>query len=179
MDVSSHLPAKTMQFCPRCGSRNIEHFEQNKAIRCTDCSYVLFTNNGCAVAVCIYNAEGQILLIRRAKSPAKATLSIPGGFVDYGERAEDAARREVYEECTARIDSLQFLFTLPNWYTYKEVVYPTVDLFFSAHLVEIPPFTANEEVSELVWQNPGDIVLEQIGLESIRNALALVKEAAN
>jgi 8-oxo-dGTP diphosphatase len=34
------------------------------------------------------------LLIRRAREPFKDHFSLPDGFVDYGERVEDAVKRE-------------------------------------------------------------------------------------
>ncbi len=42
--------------------------------------------------------EGKILLVRRGKEPFKGKYALPGGFLEYGERAEEAVLREVYEE---------------------------------------------------------------------------------
>jgi ADP-ribose pyrophosphatase YjhB (NUDIX family) len=44
----------------------------------------------------IVEVDGGIALIRRRNPPPG--WAIPGGFIDYGERAEDAARREMREE---------------------------------------------------------------------------------
>jgi 8-oxo-dGTP diphosphatase len=43
-------------------------------------------------------AEVEVLLIRRAKEPAKGLWSVPGGGVEFGERLKDAAMRELEEE---------------------------------------------------------------------------------
>ena len=40
----------------------------------------------------------QILLIKRKKPPFKGKWALPGGFVEYGEKTEDAVMREVFEE---------------------------------------------------------------------------------
>ena len=42
-----------------------------------------------------------------------------GGGIEFGERAEDAARRELLEELGAEIDSLQLLGTFENIFTYR------------------------------------------------------------
>jgi len=42
--------------------------------------------------------EQQILLIQRKNEPFKGIWALPGGFVDYGEKTEEAAIREVFEE---------------------------------------------------------------------------------
>lgn len=51
---------------------------------------------GCGAA--ITDAEGRILLIQRLKEPEAGAWGLPGGKVDFGERAEDTARREIQEE---------------------------------------------------------------------------------
>lgn len=42
--------------------------------------------------------ENKYLLIKRASEPDKGLWSIPGGLVELGEKAKEAAIREVYEE---------------------------------------------------------------------------------
>ena len=42
--------------------------------------------------------EGNVLLIRRANPPLKGAWSLPGGRIEWGEPAQAAARRELYEE---------------------------------------------------------------------------------
>lgn len=42
--------------------------------------------------------EDKILLIKRKNNPYKHKWALPGGFVEYGERVENAVVREVLEE---------------------------------------------------------------------------------
>jgi len=42
--------------------------------------------------------NGEILLIKRAREPFKGKWALPGGFVEYNEKVEDAVIREIREE---------------------------------------------------------------------------------
>ncbi len=55
-----------------------------------------------AVDVVIRTPNG-VVLIKRKNEPYKGKWAIPGGFVRYGERVEDAAAREVNEETGLRV----------------------------------------------------------------------------
>jgi 8-oxo-dGTP diphosphatase len=55
----------------------------------------------------IIEIEGGIVLIERKNEPKGWAL--PGGYVDYGERLEDAAMREAFEETSIRITELKLL----------------------------------------------------------------------
>jgi len=51
-----------------------------------------------AVDVVVVGRDGSIVLVRRGKEPFKGMWALPGGFVEYGETVEEAAKREVREE---------------------------------------------------------------------------------
>jgi 8-oxo-dGTP diphosphatase len=50
-----------------------------------------------AVDGAVFNKE-KILLIKRKNEPFQDKWALPGGFVEYGEKVEDAVVREVFEE---------------------------------------------------------------------------------
>jgi ADP-ribose pyrophosphatase YjhB (NUDIX family) len=56
-----------------------------------------------AVSAAIFR-DGRILLVRRARSPAKGFYSLPGGRVEFGESLHSALHREVDEETALKID---------------------------------------------------------------------------
>ncbi len=65
-----------------------------------------------------------VLLIKRVNDPYKNMWAIPGGFVEYGERTEDAVLREVKEETglEAGIDRLVGVYSDPKRDPRKHVV---------------------------------------------------------
>jgi 8-oxo-dGTP diphosphatase len=51
----------------------------------------------------IIEQNSRILMIRRKNEPYKGCLALPGGFVNEGEKIEDAAMREANEETSLNI----------------------------------------------------------------------------
>jgi len=56
-----------------------------------------------AVSAVIFR-DGRVLLVRRARSPAKGFYSLPGGRVEFGETLHAALHREVAEETALQIE---------------------------------------------------------------------------
>lgn len=70
--------------------------------RCPACGTVSY-RNPLPVAVMVLEVEGEgLLMVQRAIAPVG--LAFPGGFVEWGERWEAAAVRELGEETGVRLD---------------------------------------------------------------------------
>ena len=60
--------------------------------------------------------DGKILLIKRKNQPFENMWALPGGFVDYGEKTENAVIREMFEETGLKteINHLVGVYSDPN-----------------------------------------------------------------
>ena len=60
--------------------------------------------------------DKKVLLIKRKNYPFKGKWALPGGFVEYNEKTEDTAIREVFEETglNTKINSLVGVYSDPK-----------------------------------------------------------------
>jgi 8-oxo-dGTP diphosphatase len=107
-----------------------------------------------AVSAAIVRA-GQVLVVRRARTPADGLFSLPGGVVELGETLMQAVVREVREETSLAIEPVALA-------GYREAIARDGDGRIERHFV-ILPFAArwlagepvlNEELSEARWLHP-------------------------
>ena len=107
-------PLQKFKFCPCCGGRFVENDFKSK--RCEACGFVLYLNPAASTAAFIVD-DGKLLVVERAKEPAKGTLDLPGGFVDCYETAEQGIEREVLEELGLAVKSKKYIFSNSNMVT--------------------------------------------------------------
>ncbi len=161
-------------YCPKCGAKTF--VERNeKAKQCTTCGFVYYFNPSSSVACFIRNPKGELLLVRRAKEPAKGTLDLPGGFIDMHESAEDAVVREVKEETGLNITNCRYLFSLPNIYPYCGFEVHTVDMFFECLAETFDNAQAEDDAAEIIVLPSEQLEPADFGLQSIKRAISLYK----
>lgn len=167
----AELPWQLFRFCPRCGTARADPAAREPAFGCDRCGLHYFFNPAIAVAALILRDDGRGLFIRRAKDPEKGKLALVGGFVDVGEPAEQALRREVREEVRLELGPLRFLSSNPNDYEYRGVIYPVVDVFFVAQAEEPGRAAALDGVASFSWEDPARVDLDSMAFASMRDAL--------
>ena len=64
---------------------------------CPQCGWIYFVDPKVAAAVLV-EADGRVLLVRRANEPFRGLWTLPAGFVNGGEDPAEAALRECVEE---------------------------------------------------------------------------------
>jgi 8-oxo-dGTP diphosphatase len=128
-----------------------------------------------AVSAAIFR-DDRILLVRRARSPAKGYYSLPGGRVEFGETLHAALHREVDEETALKIE----IIGLAGW---REVVPGAgggghyLIMSFAARWTSGEP-VLNDELDDYRWLAPdaiGDLKVTGGLQEVIRQARGLLR----
>jgi 8-oxo-dGTP diphosphatase len=128
-----------------------------------------------AVSAAIFR-DDNILLVRRARFPAKGFYTLPGGRVEFGETLHAALRREVLEETALEIE----IAGLAGW---REVLPGTsggghyLIMSFAARWFRGEP-VLNEELDDFRWLPPetlGDLRVTDGLAEVIRSARGLLR----
>jgi NADH pyrophosphatase NudC (nudix superfamily) len=165
--------------CPLCGSPDYDHAPATTGgtRHCRACGHRDFNNPVAAVAALILDPQQRILLIRRAKDPARGLLALPGGFVDPGESLEQAVQREVAEEIGLAITGLRYLTSHPNPYAYAGLIRPVCDVFFQAHAASFEVVLQHSEVTDWQLRPLAELDPAELAFDSMRHAVAILRDA--
>ena len=126
-----------------------------------------------AVSAAIFR-DGKVLLVRRARSPAKGFYSLPGGRVEFGESLHQALAREIDEETGLDIE----IIGLAGW---REVLPAAAGaghyliMSFAARWVAREP-VLNDELDDYQWVAPD--TLASLGGLKLTGGLEEVIESA-
>ena len=161
-----HHARPAFRFCPKCAGpldrKRLKPHEPPRLV-CRTCAFILYDDP--KVAACtIPVMDGKILLLRRGIEPAYGKWVFPGGFMDRGERVEDAAIRETREETGVTVEVGHLL----NAYSYSD--YPVVVLVYPARVVAGRP-RALDETLEVRLFSPADLPWSELAFPSTKQAL--------
>jgi ADP-ribose pyrophosphatase YjhB (NUDIX family) len=154
------------RFCPKCGGRlgrqRLKPSEPERLV-CSACSFIFYDDP--KVAACaIPTLDGKIVLLKRGIEPSYGKWVFPGGFLDRGERVEDAAIRETWEEVNLQVEITRLL----NVYSYPG--YPVVVIVYAARVVG-GELRAMDETLEVRTFSPTEVPWDELAFPSTRDAL--------
>lgn len=135
---------------------------------CAACGFVHYMNPRPVAGTIPVREDGRLLLVRRAIPPREGTWVFPGGFMDLGETAEEAAARETREEALLEVADLSLLgvFSRPGPGVVV-IVYEAVALGEGG---------VGDETSEVGWFAPDAIPWDELSFDTTHDALhALLK----
>jgi 8-oxo-dGTP diphosphatase len=110
------------------------------------------------IPVIIMNSKGEILFGKRSTNVLTYpnTWGLPGGIPEYGERLEDAAKREVKEELGVDIKIIKRSQNVYENLPEKNCKFHSVDVPFYGKLVKGVP-KPKDETKEVRWFKPSEI----------------------
>lgn len=155
------------RFCCQCGSAELRRGrpagDSHERLLCTACGHVLYDNPR-VIAGCLVEHQGRYLLCRRAIEPRRGYWTLPAGFMENDESAEQAALRETWEESGVRAR------ILAPYSIFNAAVVNQVYLIFRAELVEIDA-EAGVETLERRFFAPDELPWADLAYPSIRQIL--------
>ena len=144
-------------------ARRIPEGDDRERRVCATCGFVDYENPKIVVgSVCSWDAR--ILLCRRAIEPRKGFWTLPAGYLELNEAAEEGARREAWEEARAKLEIEQLLavYSIPR--------ISQVQLIFRARLAS-PEVAAGPETAELDLYDWDRIPWDDLAFPSVHWAL--------
>src|SRR5262245_13889749 len=97
-----------LTYCPVCGHTPLSIREEGGRLRqvCDNCGYVHYVKPIPAVGILI-EMDGGVVLIRRSNPPHKGEWTLPSGYIEADESAEEAAVREAEEETGLKVSIIE------------------------------------------------------------------------
>ena len=144
-------------------NRHVPEGDTHERDVCTRCGFIHYVNPK-IVTGSIVRHKDRILLCRRAIAPRIGFWTLPAGFMEVGETAEQAAMREAREEANAAIviDRLLAVYTIPR--------IAQVQIMYLAHLVD-ENISAGPESLEVMLASWDQITWDDLAFPSVRWAL--------
>jgi len=156
------------KFCSNCGADGWIHRSDREFV-CARCGFRHFITPIPAAVAAILDAQGRILVIRRAHEPGLGRLGLPGGVIEPEETGEAAAARESREETGIDLpaNAFTYLATLNNRYLFQGYEWPTLDLCYVARMPSFDGLKADPaEVMEILILPLSDVPLDEFAFES-------------
>ncbi|MFD2206802.1 NUDIX hydrolase [Kiloniella antarctica] len=152
-------------------SRRVPIHDDRERLVCDSCEYVIYENPKIVVGV-VATWQGKILLVKRAIEPRKGFWTLPAGYLELNESAEDGACREAWEEARAKlvINQVMAVYSIPR--------ISQIQIIYRAALTtpDIGPGPESQEVGLFTWQ---DIPWDQIAFPSVHWALRQYDQIKN
>ena len=126
----------------------------------------------CAGVVCLRHGAGgtEVLLIRRGKPPRLGEWSLPGGRIEWGERAEAAALRELKEETDVEAEILGLLDVVDGLFVERHYVLVDYAVLWTSG----EPRAGDDAAAAAFW--PAQEALDLVDWSETKRIIALALE---
>jgi len=138
--------------------------DDRERLTCPDCGFIAYENPRIVVGVVARADDERILLCRRAIPPRIGYWTLPAGYMELGETAEDGAMREAWEEACARMRLTGLLAT------YSLARIHQVQLIYRAVLTD-PNVAAGPESQEVGLFHYSELPWDELAFPTVEWAL--------
>lgn len=132
---------------------------------CDHCGFIHYSNPKIVVGARVLTSDDRILLCRRAINPRKGFWTLPAGFMENSETAEDGAAREAWEEARAKLK------VGPLLAHYSLAHISQVQLFFKADLLNPDTIEAGPESLEVALFTKNDLPWDDLAFPTVYKIL--------
>lgn len=143
--------------------RAVPEGDTMERLLCPDCGFVAYENPKVVVGA-VVEWRGRILMCRRSIAPRKGYWTIPAGYLELNETAEDGARREAQEEAEADIAIRDLLAV------YAITRISQIQLIYRAALIDGRHAPGSESLETALFDWP-EIPWDDLAFPSVRWAL--------
>lgn len=159
----------TNQTLPQQFERRVPVGDDHERSVCAHCEWIDYQNPKIVVGS-VATWKNKILLCKRAIEPRRGFWTLPAGYLELDETAEDGARREAREEAGAnlRIDRLLAVYSVPR--------ISQIQLIYRAALLDAD-IAAGIESLDVELFAPADLPWPDLAFPTVGWALRHFKEA--
>ncbi len=159
-------PHTFSRYCMHCGQRlstATPEGDTQRRLVCIDCGFVHYINPRPVAGVIPVRDDGAVLLGRRGIEPRIGTWVFPGGFMDVGESAEEAAARETLEEVCLEVEVGRLVGV------YTRIEPGVVVIVYEGRA--LGEASVGHETTEIGWFAPDEIPWNDLAFDSTSAAL--------
>lgn len=169
------LPASLAAWrsCPRCAAALEAIVSEPGAqphLACVSCGERYWGNPAPTASLIATDMAGRLLLVERAIEPARGMWDTPGGFIETGEDALDAALRELREETGLCADITGVLGIFSD--AYGDTGQSTLNIFYRATVTDVTCAVPASDVSRIEWFEPQDAPVDALAFDCVRRAVS-------
>ena len=140
------------KFCGKCGEL-LTHDVKERALKCGKCQNLVYPKITPAIIVGVI--DGDRLLMTKYSNRLHKKYALVAGFMEIGESAEEAVRREVFEEVGLKVKNIRYYKSQPWGFSGSLLLGYYADLDGEADIT----IDANE-LAEAVWMKRTEIPTE-------------------
>ncbi len=125
---------------------------------------------GVGVGALVFNKDGKVLVAKRGQKARneKGKWEFPGGSVEFGEKCEDAAKREIKEEFDIDIEIIDLL-DVVNHIIPEECQHWVSPSFLAKHISGDARIMEPEKISDFKWAEISELDMKELTIASQNN----------